>query len=64
MRDRWLNIYHIYHLFVICQVQAKCPTHVLWFVHSLPTAVALIAQAVFPCASLPLTPRKSATNAS
>ncbi len=61
MRDRWLNIYHIYHLSITHQVQVECPKSVLLFEHSLPTAVAMSAQAVEPSASLPLTTCKRAT---
>ena len=64
MRDRWLNIYHIYHQFVVCQLQVECPGTVPQFGHSLPTAVAMSAQAVRPSTTLSLTPPNSATNAS
>lgn len=57
MRDRWVCIYHFYHQFIVFQVQVKCFKPVSWFVHSLPTAVAMSDQAVGPSLSLPLTHR-------
>ena len=63
MRDRWQNIYHIYHQFAIRQVQAGCPKSIRKFGHPLPTAVAMNAQAVGPSVSLSFAHRKSATNA-
>ncbi len=63
MRDRWEKIPHFYHRFVIWQAQVECPKSVRLFGYTLPTAVAMNAQAVGPSISLPLTSRKSATNA-
>ena len=57
MRDRWVCIYHFYHQSIVFQVQVKCFQPVSWFVHSLPTAVAMSDQAVGPSLSLPLTHR-------
>ncbi len=60
MSDRWLNIYHFYHLSITHQVQMDCPKSVLQFGQFIPTAWTLSAQAMGHTASLPLTHRKSA----
>ena len=61
MRDRWLNIYHIYHQFGVCQLQVECPGTVPQFGHSLPTPVAMSAQTAGPSTSVPLTGAKCTT---
>ena len=62
MRDRWQNIYHIYHQSITGRVQVECPKSVLQFGHSMPTARAMGAQTVGPGKSQPLTYRSSAIN--
>ena len=64
MSDRWLNIYHIYHASITCQILTERSKSFLLFGDSLPTAVAMNAQVVKPSLCQLLMHRKSAISIS